>query len=142
MALKKAQRFPGLGAGLVATLDRVNGSGQRNGLVTVEQLEASHAIEVERLQNLLKAAREQLREARAQNETLVEQLNQQTSGDAAPVKSRLVSQVEAAAILHVQPYTISRWVKAGHFTLVNVPGRKHPLIDAASLRHPPRKSRK
>ena len=133
----KVERFPGLGAGLAATLDRVNGGGQRNGVVTVDQMEASHVAEIERLHNLLDVARTRIRELEGQIENLTLQLDQ-----VAPVEKRLVSQVEAAAILHVKPYTISRWVKAGHFTLVNVPGRKHPLIDAASLRHPPRKSRR
>lgn len=134
---KQVQRFPGLAKGMGATLDRVNGGGQRNGVVTVDQLESSHAIEVARLHNLLDVARTRIRELEGQIENLTLQLDQ-----GAPVEKRLVSQVEAAAILHVKPYTISRWVKAGHFTLVNVPGRKHPLIDAASLRHPPRKSRR
>lgn len=52
-----------------------------------------------------------------------------------------VNQAEAARILGVHPATVSRWVAAGHFDLVEGPG-KHPLIAAHNLHRPAPKSRR
>lgn len=49
---------------------------------------------------------------------------------------QVVNQVEAAKRLNVEQYCISRWVKAGKFELVKVPGRKKPMIAVDSLTKP------
>lgn len=55
------------------------------------------------------------------------------------VNGRLVvNQVEAAKRLNVKQYQISRWLKAGKFQKVEVPGHKLPGIYADSLHKPER----
>jgi hypothetical protein len=55
------------------------------------------------------------------------------------VNGRLVvNQIEAAEILGVKQFKISRWVKAGKFQTVAVPGRKIPMLYADSLHKPER----
>lgn len=49
-----------------------------------------------------------------------------------------VNQVQAAAILKVGQYAISRWVKAGKFEMIAVPGHKKPQIVRSSLVKPER----
>lgn len=48
----------------------------------------------------------------------------------------VVNQVEAAEILKVPQWKISRWVAAGKFEKVAVPGRKKPMLFADSLTKP------
>lgn len=49
---------------------------------------------------------------------------------------RVVNQVEAARLLDVPQYKISRWLKARKFEKARVPGRKLPGIFADSLHKP------
>ncbi|MEO8608928.1 MAG: hypothetical protein ABI690_13640 [Chloroflexota bacterium] len=51
---------------------------------------------------------------------------------------KVVNQVEAAKHLGVKQYQISRWLKAGKFEKVEVPGHKLPSIYADSLHKPER----
>lgn len=48
----------------------------------------------------------------------------------------VVNQVEAAEILKVPQWKISRWVAAGKFEKVAVPGKRKPLLFADSLTKP------
>lgn len=48
----------------------------------------------------------------------------------------LVTQVQAAELLRVKVYTVSRWAAAGNFIMVDVPWRSKPLIDLSSVRRP------
>lgn len=49
-----------------------------------------------------------------------------------------VNQVQAAAILKVGQYAISRWIKAGKFQTMTVPGHKKTQIVRSSLVKPER----
>lgn len=49
-----------------------------------------------------------------------------------------VNQAQAAAILDVGQYAISRWVKAGKFQMIAVPGAKRLQIVTSSLYKPER----
>lgn len=49
-----------------------------------------------------------------------------------------VNQVQAAAILKVKQYAVSRWIKAGKIQTMTVPGHKKPQIVRSSLVKPER----
>ncbi len=51
---------------------------------------------------------------------------------------KVVNQVEAAELLKVKQYQVSRWLKAGKFEKVAVQGHKKPMIYADSLHKPER----
>lgn len=147
--MSMSERFPGLANGMKATLYRVNRgrtAKKPNGSrVTVGQLRDSHEAEVERLEKLLEVAREKI----ARLEAKIALLEHDAGADIGSDRRgelyrdrRIVTQAEAAEILHVAPYTISRWVQAGHFEMTHVPGRKRPMIYADSLHKPARKSRR
>lgn len=86
-------------------------------------------------------ARAQVEELRTENDIL----RQKTKWADAPKSAYLqvngidvVNQVEAAKILNEPQYQISRWLKAGKFEKVSVPGRKKPMIAVRSLKKPER----
>lgn len=119
--------------GTLAALDRQNGPASDT--ARTDQIITELRTENERLQHLLRVARERVRVL----ETVLA-LNpapaRAGAGDAVPA----VNQAEAARILGVHPATVSRWVHAGHFEMVAGPG-KHPLIAAHSLHRPAPKSK-
>lgn len=119
--------------GTLAALERQNGPASDT--ARTDQIIAELRTENERLQYLLRVARERVRvleTALALSPTLA----RAGVGDAVPA----VNQAEAARILGVHPATVSRWVAAGHFEMVTGPG-KHPLIATHSLHRPTPKSK-
>ena len=91
----------------------------------------------------LELANEKISRLEAENEQLRAVAVHSTSVNSADagtfVNGRLVvNQVEAAQRLGVKQYKISRWLKAGKFEKVAVPGHKLPGIYADSLYKPER----
>lgn len=120
--------------GTVAALDRRNGPASDT--ARTDQIIAELRAENEKLQHLLRVARERVRALEAQLAARPVPAHA-GAGDTVPA----VNQAEAARILGVHPATVSRWVAAGHFEMVEGPG-KHALIAARSLHRPAPKGRK
>lgn len=116
--------------GTLAALERQNGPASDT--ARTDQIIVELRAENEKLQHLLRVARERVRALEAQ-------LAARPAGAGDTVSA--VNQAEAARILGVHPATVSRWVAAGHFDLVEGPG-KHPLIAAHNLHRPAPKSRR
>lgn len=120
--------------GTAAALDRQNGV--TSDTARTDQIIADLRAENDKLQHLLRVARDRVRALEAQ-----------LAASPAPVRAgagdtvNAVNQAEAARILGVHPGTVSRWVAQGHFEMVEGPG-KHPLIAARSLHRPAPKPRK
>jgi DNA-directed RNA polymerase specialized sigma24 family protein len=120
--------------GTIAALNRANGPASDT--ARTDQIIVELRAENEKLQHLLRVARERVRALEAA-----------LAASPAPARAGVgdsvhaVNQAEAARILGVHPATVSRWVAAGHFDLVEGPG-KHPLIAARSLHRPAPKSRR
>lgn len=119
--------------GTLAALDRANGPASDT--ARTDQIIAELRAENEKLQHLLRAARERVRTLEAA-----------LAASPAPARAGVgdsvhaVNQAEAARILGVHPATVSRWVNAGHFEMVEGPG-KHLLIATRSLHRPAPKVR-
>lgn len=94
--------------------------------------------ECSRLAALNDSLCEQLAAAQAEIESLRDQLGYERKLAARPgltVNNRaVVTPTEAARILEVKLYQVSRWMQ--HFECVAVPGRARPLIYADSLHIP------
>lgn len=93
----------------------------------------------------LAAANEEITRLNAENDKLAlrahraKKVNADTADSGTFINNRrVVNQVEAAELLRVEQYQISRWLKAGKFEKVIVPGRKKPMIYADSLHKPER----
>lgn len=119
--------------GTLAALDRQNGPASDT--ARTDQIIVELRAENERLQHLLRVARERVRTLEA---ALAARPAPPHAGAGGTVPA--VNQAEAARMLGVHPATVSRWVAAGHFDLVEGPG-KHPLIAAHSLHRPAPKSK-
>lgn len=119
--------------GTAAALDRQNGA--PGDTARTDQLIAELRAENERLQHLLRVARDRVRALEAQLATSPAP-NPSGAGDVV----NAINQAEAARILGVHPATVSRWVAQGHFEMVEGPG-KYPLIAVRSLHRPAPKSR-
>ena len=93
------------------------------------------------LERELNAAREEIARLNAENDALAltagrRRPSSENGGNYVTHDGRtLVTQAQAADLLKVEQYTVSRWAAAGHFTLVNVPWRTKPMIDLSSV-HP------
>ena len=107
------------------------------------------ALEKAQLERELTAARQRIADLEAQADTLAaraaahraftrnsERMNSALLFDGRPV----VNQTEAARLLNVKQYQISRWVAAGHFQTVIVGART--LLFADTLHQPAPKNRK
>lgn len=119
--------------GTVAALDRANGPASDT--ARTDQIIAELRAENDKLQHLLRVARERVRTLEA---ALAASPAPAHAGAGDAVSA--VNQAEAARILGVHPATVSRWVAAGHFEMVEGPG-KHPLIATHSLHRPAPKAK-
>lgn len=102
-------------------------------------------VQLAQVQGELKAAQEEIKRLNTENDKLVVRAHRAKKVNAEAADSgtfvngrRVVNQVEAAEQLRVEQYQISRWLKAGKFQKVIVPGRKKPMIYADSLHKPER----
>lgn len=110
---------------------------------TPDEVIADLRVQLAQAQRDLVAAQQEIKRLNAENELLrcsVIHSPAANAGDAGTFVNgrRVVNQVEAAKQLNVKQYQISRWLKAGKFQTVRVPGHKKPLIYADSLHKPER----
>lgn len=136
MAANYAERQ--IAAARVEQINRVNSR-------TVFEDMAEMRLQLDRLQLLLQAERGE----RAAQDEEIAQLRSTVAlyEKAAHAKGlhlgerAVCTQSEAARILGVKPYQISRWLKSGDLTGVAVPGKRALMLYKDSLRIPPSKGR-
>ena len=123
---------PAVGAAMSAQVDRVNGS------PTLEAINDLLRQENRRLETLLLKRDEQIAywQSIANGQRVTPVATPATITGHFQDGIEYVSQKEAALILHVRAYQISRWVAAGKFELLSVPHRRRKQIVRSSLYMP------
>lgn len=115
---------------------------------TLQEINDDLRVQLAAAQRELKAAQNEIKRLNAENDKLAVRAHRVKKTDSGALITgqfhkgiEYVNQVEACAILGMpakEQYRISRWIKAGKFEMMSVPGLKKKQIVRASLHKPER----